>query len=100
LSEVVSSLSVESVKRYCKLDYDDETVQELIEEAEEYVIDATHPNVDTSKKAYALAVKMRVAHNNDNRGVVDEKPVPTGFQKLLIKLKLSSEDVVDADLGT
>jgi len=93
-------ISLESVKRYCRLDFDDdETIQELIDEAEEYVVDATHPNVDKTKKAYALAVKMRVSHNYDNRGVVEEKEMPSGFKKLLLKLELESEDVTDADLS-
>jgi len=94
-------ISLDEVKRYCRLDFDDdETIQEFIDEAEEYVVDATHPNVDKTKKAYALAVKMRVSHNYDNRGVVEEKEMPSGFKKLLIKLELESEVIENTDLTT
>lgn len=86
---------VPDVKRYCRIDGDEEDglLADLIDAAKGYLAGAGIDDPATDDRRYALAVMALVLHYYDYRGLT-EAPAPSaipGIRNLINQLKLEAE---------
>lgn len=89
---------LESCKKYMGVDfdYDDETIESLMETAVDYLTGAGIP--ESWSRKYELAVKRLTLHWYDSRNdIAADKPMPLGLRPLINQLK--AESFVDSASG-
>lgn len=96
-------LTLEAVKRYCKIDSDEEDglVLELIDSAKDYLSGAGVEEPTTGYALYDLAVKAHVLHFYDHRGEAESgslNEIP-GFSNVVNQLKLRAEAARAAEVS-
>lgn len=89
------TISLESVKHYCRIDGDeeDDLLLSLIDAAKAYLESAGVSEPEEDDPRYLLAVKAMVLHFYDYRGLT-ESTAPSaipGMQNMVTQLKLEAE---------
>lgn len=80
------------IKLYLRIDGEEEDalLSSLIIAANEYIKNATRPDVDETSELYKTAVKLLISHWYENRGAVligsISKSLEFGLQSILIQL--------------
>ena len=89
------ALDLESVKLYCKIDFDadDDLVTEFIAAAQEYLEEAGVPASVPPTPLYSLAVKAMVLEMYDKRGLTAAQAAAAvpAMRNTITQLKLTAE---------
>ena len=86
-------LSLEEVKEYLKIDYNDEDdlLLELINTAENYLYNATGTHFDNSNRLAKLYCRVLVNEWYENRGFTGTNKIKYTLQSILTQLKYGGE---------
>jgi uncharacterized phage protein (predicted DNA packaging) len=90
-------LTLEQVKEFMRIETSDEDafLSSLISVSQTFIINATHPNADSTTELFKLAQRFIILHWYENREIIgSSNGMNFHFEAILQQIRYTTEDVV------